>query len=303
MGAARGTAAVGATPPVIPGEPTVDIMADDYMQRLRDDRPVASTGLPGLDAVLGGGLRRRLLLLGGPPGCGKTTLCHQIADHIAAQGVPVLYFSLETTPQSLYAASIARASEGRLTRGDIMDHAEEVEGDPAFATARDSYLGSSGGRLAIVEGYRSADDVVEALSAARAAGSAVPVAFVDYLQIMSWGGYGEAGDERQKVKHSISVLHDAVSRLGTPIVCLSSVSRDKYSDPTVIGALEGSSALEYGAEILAILDTAGERPADRRRNAFKPLRPMQLTIIKNRNGNVDRISLVYITGQARFVEN
>ena len=37
------------------------------------------TGVPGLDEVLGGGLPELSFnLIAGPPGCGKTTLAHQI---------------------------------------------------------------------------------------------------------------------------------------------------------------------------------------------------------------------------------
>ena len=50
-------------------------------------RPVEATGVPGLDAVLGGGLRRgALALIVGPPGSGKTTLAAQLAFAAAAAG-------------------------------------------------------------------------------------------------------------------------------------------------------------------------------------------------------------------------
>ncbi|MFN2383149.1 MAG: RAD55 family ATPase, partial [Gemmatimonadota bacterium] len=50
-------------------------------------RPIEATGVPGLDAVLGGGLRRgALVLVVGPPGSGKTTLAAQLAFAAAAAG-------------------------------------------------------------------------------------------------------------------------------------------------------------------------------------------------------------------------
>lgn len=52
------------------------------------------TGIPGLDAVLGGGLfERSLFLVFGPPGAGKTALAFQMAFHAAAAGRPVVYIA------------------------------------------------------------------------------------------------------------------------------------------------------------------------------------------------------------------
>lgn len=49
--------------------------------------PLDSTGVPGLDEVLGGGIQRgSLAILAGPPGGGKTILAHQIAFAAARSG-------------------------------------------------------------------------------------------------------------------------------------------------------------------------------------------------------------------------
>ncbi len=54
-----------------------------------------STGIPEVDRVLGGGVvPGALMLLGGDPGIGKSTLMLQLAAHVA-QGGPVLYVSAE----------------------------------------------------------------------------------------------------------------------------------------------------------------------------------------------------------------
>lgn len=51
------------------------------------------TGVPGLDAVLGGGLPEfSCNLIAGAPGCGKTTLAHQMMFALATPERPALYF-------------------------------------------------------------------------------------------------------------------------------------------------------------------------------------------------------------------
>lgn len=57
--------------------------------------PRLSTGVPGLDRVLQGGLfQRSVYLIEGPPGSGKTILGNQICHYHAAQGAQVVYLTL-----------------------------------------------------------------------------------------------------------------------------------------------------------------------------------------------------------------
>ena len=57
------------------------------------------TGVPGLDEILGGGLPEYSFnLIAGPPGCGKTTLAHQIMFALATPDRPALYFTVLGEP-------------------------------------------------------------------------------------------------------------------------------------------------------------------------------------------------------------
>ena len=61
--------------------------------------PLLPTGVPGLDAVLGGGLPEfSFNLLSGTPGAGKTTLAHQIMFANAAPARPAVYFTVMGEP-------------------------------------------------------------------------------------------------------------------------------------------------------------------------------------------------------------
>lgn len=66
-------------------------MTDDSNQQL----PRLSTGIPGLDRVLRGGLfERSVYIVEGPPGSGKTILGNQICHYHAAEGHQAVYFTL-----------------------------------------------------------------------------------------------------------------------------------------------------------------------------------------------------------------
>src|SRR6478735_6321684 len=57
------------------------------------------TGVPGLDEILGGGLPEfSFNIIAGAPGCGKTTLAHQIAFANGTNQKPVLYFTVLGEP-------------------------------------------------------------------------------------------------------------------------------------------------------------------------------------------------------------
>ena len=73
-----------------------------------------STGIAELDRVLGGGLvAGSLVLLGGEPGIGKSTLLLQAADRLGQTGESVLYVCGEESPQQvgLRARRLGAASE------------------------------------------------------------------------------------------------------------------------------------------------------------------------------------------------
>ena len=57
------------------------------------------TGVPGLDEILGGGLPEYSFnIIAGAPGCGKTTLAHQIMFANASVKKPALYFTVLGEP-------------------------------------------------------------------------------------------------------------------------------------------------------------------------------------------------------------
>src|ERR1700761_6925862 len=68
----------------------------------RQDRVIIRqlpTGVPGLDEILGGGLPEYSFnIIAGAPGCGKTTLAHQVVFANATAARPALYFRVRGDP-------------------------------------------------------------------------------------------------------------------------------------------------------------------------------------------------------------
>lgn len=82
--------------------------------------PLASTGIPGLDDVLHGGLViNRLYLVEGTPGTGKTTLALQFLLEGVAQGERGLYITLSETAEEL--RSVAESHGWSLDGIDVFE--------------------------------------------------------------------------------------------------------------------------------------------------------------------------------------
>ena len=95
-------------------EPEPDVAAPVGIARLE-------TGLPALDAILGGGLpRRSVTVIAGPPGTGKTILAQQICFHGASPARRALYFSTLSEPMAktlLYAGQFGFFDAKKLEDG------------------------------------------------------------------------------------------------------------------------------------------------------------------------------------------
>jgi circadian clock protein KaiC len=96
--------------------------------------PRASTGIEGLDAILGGGFpRNRMYLISGDPGAGKTTLAMQFLLAGAKNGEPGVYATLSETEEELrdVARSHGWSLEG-VTICDLQTAEESLKADSQY---------------------------------------------------------------------------------------------------------------------------------------------------------------------------
>ena len=93
-----------------------------------DDALRSSTGISELDRVLGGGIvEGGLMLIGGDPGIGKSTLLLQVCDKLAAGGQKVLYISGEESARQirLRARRLGVGSDIYVLAENALDAVEE----------------------------------------------------------------------------------------------------------------------------------------------------------------------------------
>lgn len=123
------------------------------------DRECVSTGIPGLDALLGGGLDRGTsTLLMGPPGTGKSALASQITTALAARGERGAIYTFEESLETMVARAEAlgaplqsfverglvgatRINPAELTPGQFVHHVRGAVRDGARIVVIDSVNG------------------------------------------------------------------------------------------------------------------------------------------------------------------
>jgi circadian clock protein KaiC len=121
-----------------------------------------STGVPGLDAVLGGGLPEYSFnVVAGPPGCGKTTLAHQIMFALASPARPAVYFTVMGEPplkmlryQQQFDFFDSDAINGAIRFVNLADEAAEGDLDKVLRRIAEE-VAVHGPGLVVVDSFRS----------------------------------------------------------------------------------------------------------------------------------------------------
>ena len=251
------------------------------------------TGHKDLDRVLNG-LNTGLYVLGGAPGVGKTSLALQWACE-AARELPVMYVTYENSPAGLALKAIGRMAgippadveRGRADLGKLQ------EGARAF--------GAVAPRLAFLEGNRRTTTAYiqgRARQAMARHGAGRCLVVVDYLQRMAHASGSNYGTLRENVSALTLGLRELATRLDSPVLAISSLSRglNNYAKPT-LESLKESGDLEFTADVVLLLGAREEATGNR------GARPVDLLVAKNRYGEAERkVSLVFRPALGDFRE-
>ncbi len=155
-----------------------------------------ATGLPGLDAILGGGLNRPTLgLIVGAPGAGKTVLASQIMFHAARQGLQTLIFTAFSEGNDQYIAHLRSLEffEPALLgdRVQLFTFQSQLTAEslsPAGAIVRT--IRSTGAKIVLIDGFQGAAPLLPEGQSVRAllAALAVQLRYLDATLLLTIAG-------------------------------------------------------------------------------------------------------------------
>jgi replicative DNA helicase len=286
---------------------TLGELAASYWDRIAEQRHAASTGLGSLDTALGGGLQtKRLFVILGGPGSGKTTLVNQIAESVAASGRPVVYLTTEDPMSTLLAKTLARL--GRIDYGDVLQGraSEQQAIDKAL---RELAERKSAERLLYIESDGALLDDMFTLArqhfarfADEAQGGGAGLLIVDYLQRVARAQLGlmRAGgmrDLREAVTSLTEQLRNLARDLNCTVIAVASQNRASgYANANAMISAKESGDVEYTADVLMSLAKDEQRPAPLRCEA------RSLELAKNRLGSQTKIYLDWRADRQQFTE-
>jgi replicative DNA helicase len=246
-----------------------------------------ATGFPGVDRMLGGGLRRRdLVVLGGDVGSGKSSLALAIALRVAARGERVAFLSGEMDEERLLERALAIEARVRMNdirRGDLTDEARAALGAVAVRI-RDRPLVL----LTLAGGF---DAVQQRILEQRAA-----LTVVDYLQVLPPPS-GTNGQEEQDAA-AVRLLKESALAAETALLLAAQLPRHnpKRRDPRPnlddFGAL--GAAKFHGDVVLGIY-------REEMYQAYRGLEgATELVVAKNRHGATGFVDLYFYREWMRF---
>ena len=295
--------------------------------------PYISTGFNNLDNVLDGGLYEGLYCIGAISSLGKTTFIEQMADYIAMGGTDVLYFSLEMSRSELMSKSISRltleqvmknnpgthdfslakTSRGITTAKRYLNYSDEEKA--LIAEAANAY-GDYANHIYITEGIGDVGvkEIREAVEKHIHLTGTTPVVIIDYLQIIA--PYNDRATDKQNIDKAVLELKRISRDFKLPVIIVSSVNRESYSEPISMKAFKESGAIEFTADVLIGLQLAAvsekyknskgklvQKPFDADVEKKKNPREIELVILKNRNGKTgDKLRFDYYTLFNYFAE-
>jgi replicative DNA helicase len=264
--------------------------------------PYVLSGFAGLDEFLGGFQRSDLIIIGGRPSMGKTSLALSLARNAAVeQGACVALFSLEMAREPLVWRILASESEVDSRRIRLGLHTEEQE----------KRIMDAIGQLSEAKIY--IDDtpqlrVVEMRSKARRLHfeQGIDLIIVDYLQLMQ-------GDRRfdnrvQEVSEISRSLKGLARELNVPLLAVSQLSRapeGRASHEPQLSDLRESGSIEQDADVVVFVyrdeyyypskeEWEREHPGE----SYPP--PASIIIAKHRNGPTGEVKLLFKPKMAKF---
>lgn len=280
---------------------TADLL-DGFWERAQVRKIAAPTGLGSLDKALNGGLQaKRLVVLLGAPGSGKTSLANQIAEKVA-QERPVLYVTSEDSPDVLLAKTLSRIANIPYSavlhgwddhRVAIYHAIEQLRERPSARLLR--YLDVTGGAISL-------DELRDRAQAHFEEEQGPGLIVIDYLQRMAratreLGGIKEL---REAVTFLTEKLRAMACELNCTVMAVASMNRasgyGKNGDTNSLSAAKESGDIEYTADVIMALaeDTSSKR------QTANWIKSRILRIDKNRLGETTSIELDWRADRQQF---
>lgn len=257
------------------------------------------TGLNFFDELIGGGIiQQSLLLLMAAPGTGKTTLAQQIAETMAKERKPIIYFNFEMSREQMLAKAI---SAKLYHRGDSKTAMQILQGYSWTDAERDKIADVIAEYQREIYPYikynpaGSSSEINDLLAyltatgeAAKEKGEPAPAAVIDYLHLIR---SRDGLDTQELIKQAVTGLKKYAVDYNTFVIGIVATNRASNAGGRLtMESGRDSSNLEYTADYQISLnyydiDNGNVKPSDVNKLADlqkQKRRAMILRVLKSR---------------------
>lgn len=284
---------------------------DDYLISMKDDlqeylptihdpeqtREVFSTGIDALDKILRGGLERQeVLVFGGRPGMGKTTLMLNMLNKCILQGRQNLVLSLEMSYKDLRTKILS------LNTGIPMFAIEEpwrmtASQKERVAEVAGSMFMNHQNNAHFIDDPRISLDELQALATKMKHGRGLDVLWVDYLQLLSGDGENR-NQELTKISRQFKIMARSLDIAVVLLVQLNRGVEARENKRPRMSDIRDSGGIEQDADKIVFLYRDEYYNPDSVEN--KGL--AEAIIAKNRRGRDGKIEMRFDGAKSLFTD-
>lgn len=257
-------------------------------------QPGLNTGLAEIDRLTGGLQRQDLIVIGGRPSMGKTSLGTNLVHNIAQlHGLPAVVFSLEMSKEQLtyrLLSPLARIEYERLKAGRVSPD----EFDP---------LSQAIGKLSELPIYiddtsnPSLGEIRTKVRRLAAQHTQLGLVLIDYLQLMSGANEYNRVQELDRICRELKRL---AKDFDVPVICLSQLNRSVETRPNKrpqMSDVRDSGAIEQAADLVALLYRDDYYDSNSLEQGI-----VEINFAKHRNGPTGTVKLLYEKEYSRFLD-
>nr|WDB00051.1 replication helicase subunit [Cyanidium sp. THAL103] len=262
------------------------------------------TGLKTIDDIIGGFDKGNLIILGGRPSMGKTTLALNFAKLIVDNytDAKAIIFSLEMDKDRLISKLIEREAkipiEQLNTDNTLLDKFKEAcdlirkskifihdESNITVDNIVFKIMSSCGDKF--INGNQNKNNFI---------------VIIDYVQIIRAGftneqeNFNQNESRNQQISEIVRYIKSIAKQFGIIVILLSQLKRIKSDKLLELSDLRDSGSLEQDADIVMILDSGKYEQL----SLESPLKNIDLKILKNRNGQIGDAELLFDPTISKF---
>lgn len=260
-------------------ESQTDGVVDDYLD-IKNRGFEMRSNFPHLDNLSYGFRRKRMYIVGGSPGSGKTSFALYIGQDIAyGQKKKVIFFSLEMGIEDMVGrltSILHKVPHHKIQQPWFMDTEDFIALDATCTTLKES-------NLKILCDHMGIAQVLAIIEKEKP-----DFVIIDHLQYLPLTNKGPESKTHELITECVKSLRESCKKHNYSMLLLSQKKRSMTPGKSHLTDFSGSAGIEQQADLAIMID----RP-DHDQAVNHPKGWFELNVVKNRNGNTGKIEMIF----------